>query len=264
MKFKPREWSPSEIEQLKEAVKTQTWTEIAAQFHCSERAVRDKANALGIRKYILNKASSSLDFRIHEYSETHGIKQAAKRFKKTIDAIKSARRRIADKRKFINKSFSSSERHRKFRLSCYRWARRYGFSHEAEEFASIAMIQTLEGRNTTIQNLAKDYLSRKWKSYNGRAESNAISLEAAKNVEAPVSEPELDLFAIADKLSLTGTKRAVFLMYFKSAMTHLEIGRYFGLTESWSSYITVEILEKISASHVNGKTKAGLREEAQE
>lgn len=247
MKFKPREWSPSEVEQLKEAVKTQTWAEIAERFQCSERSVRDKANTLGIRKYLLNKANAGLDLRIHEYSETHGIKKAAEHFKKTIDAIKNARRRVADRREVINKTFSSSERHRKFRLSCYRWAHRYGFGHEAEEFASIAMIQTLEGRNTTIQNLAKDYLDKKWKSHKGKSEADTVSLEAAKNAEAPAIEPSMDLFAIADRLSLTGTHRAVFLMYFKSAMTHLEIGRYFGFTESWSAHITGEILKRLES-----------------
>lgn len=255
MTFKPRQWSPSEIEQLKEAVKTQTWAEIATRFQCSERAVRDKASALGIRKYLLHKANAGLDLRIHEYSETHGIKKAAEHFKKTIDAIKNARRRVADRREVINKTFSSSERHRKFRLSCYRWAHRYGFGHEAEEFASIAMIQTLEGRNTTIQNLAKDYLDKKWKTRKGSAEASAISLEASQDEVATLPDPELDLFTILDRLGVKGIERAALLMRFKLGMELKEIGRYFGLTEAWASKTVKLIIEKF----INGDKKVYQR-----
>ena len=255
MKFKPRQWSPNEVEQLKEVVKTRTWAEIAKRFGCSERTVRDKAKELGIRKYLLNKADSGLDLRIHEYSERHGIKQAAEHFKKTVDAVKNARRRVSDKRAMIRDGFTSKERFRKFRLACFKWAHKYGFRHEAEEFASIAMIQTLEGRNTTIQNLAKDYLSKKWKSYNGNAESNAVSLEASQDEAATLPDPELDLFTILDRLGVKGIERAAFLMRFKLGMELREIGRYFGLTESWASKAIKPVIEKF----INGDKKVYQR-----
>lgn len=252
------EWSKEKISELRALVKTHTWQQIAAHFGVGERSLRKKAKELGVRKYILNKADSGKDLRVNRFSEEHGVRKASEYYKMTVDEVKNSRKRVRAKRERINQVFTQ-KRFEKFRGKCYAVAQSLDFDHEAEDFASWAMVATLEGRNSTIENLAKDYMD--WR-------RPFLWSETIKEEEDP-EEPGVilvapmppdtggKLFAMADHLQLTFQERLIFLLHYREGMEMAEIAMYFGVTHSRVS----QILTVIRALLIkNAETKAMLTE----
>lgn len=187
------------------------------------------------------KSDSATDLRIFSYSETYGVAKAALHYSITIDMVKNARRRVREKRATIAKSFTSEE-HEMFRKACYGAAYSVNLKHEAEDFASWAIIKRLEGRSATPKQFVLDYLREQYG--NGKDHPKKQSRWATPIKED--TDPETEgvvvaakddaptygrLFAMADLLKLDLKKRVIFLLYYKDGYEASEIAHYIGVAK---------------------------------
>lgn len=257
-RYEARKWTDEELADLRRMVKTHTWEEIGAHIGCSERTARAKANALGLRKYILHMTDPRQDQKLHAHSEQHGIQSTAEKFGVSTDHVKQARRRIHNKRREITDMFSDPERARRFRFACYKQARAMGIGYDAEEFAGWAIIKTLEGRNTTIKNLCLDYIREEF----GREDSGSNEVREAIRWAMPLKEdpdPEVpgvvvasterkrsQLFAVADKLGLDLRHRTLFLLHYREGLYLEEAAMYLGVSAGRASQMMSWILDRLT------------------
>lgn len=204
-------------------VKTHTWIQISQEFNYHPDAIRRIAKRLGLRKYILNKAPAARDMAIMAYSENHGCAKAAIHYKTTIDAIKSARRRVRKRRTKIGNAMNGV-RFEKFKRACYKIAFKYGRGHLKDDFSSWATVKILEGRNSNIEQLWNDF-----QDLSSNQQHEVLQEEIVASKPSPQTR---DLFALADSIGLSQADRFIFLLRYKDGLSQLEISKYLQLTES--------------------------------
>lgn len=210
----------------------------------------------------MKKSDKGLDLRIHSYCELHGVRQTAEHFKITIDQVKTANRRVKQKREIIKQAFDYKT-FQKFKFYCHKIAHKNNLSSEVDEFTSWAIIKRLEGRAASIEMLAIDYQRELFgkASKDKPASKRKETIDALRftqdineiNVKAPDYQmKDSTIEAIASILKLDLKPRVMFILFFKHDLSYEDIGACLEISGSRISQIMNEILQKI-INHVESK-----------
>lgn len=264
-RWNSKPWTPEEIKLLKGLVKTHTYEQMAEIFKRSADAIRWKVHKLSLRKYILHKTSSARNLEIFTTSERIGVRKTAAKFRISVDAVKNARRRVLKIRAQVKEDMTP-DRFNKIRFRCFRVASQMGFGSEAEEFAGWVIVKLLEGRDASIENLAKDYLEALL--VRGFRRSVPIVEDPESDEEGVVvaaPEPERyqgnpnSLVDLATKLKLRPNYRLCFLLHYNEGFAHSKIAMYLKISESRVSQMLKKIRTDLLA---NAKAVMKLKNDA--
>jgi hypothetical protein len=239
-------WSPTEIEELKELTKTETVNNIVKKLNRTDNEVRWKIRRLGLRTTVPWQRERKKIIAIFTYSEKFGCKNAAKKFRLSLTAIKSLRQRHKAKEKKNSKGVSGNSLI-KLRKVAIRYAMTKGRSFEdAQEFASYVIIKKIEvGKSVNLF-----FLYINWNEGEGRKRYDKIYDESENdddrmNKVCVGVEQKNDMGWMDSISSLNQINRAIVILFVKFGLRMHEIAVVFNLTESRISQIFSEVSELI-------------------
>jgi len=262
-------WTEDEINRLRELVKVKTLPHIATDLGRDAQQVRYQIRKLGLSTKVPWERPITEVRKIKKFSDTHGVRAAAEKFKLTVDVVKNIRRRHVREMDTIVDELNP-EALMKLRKRAAWHATAKGRPEHGEDFGSMAVIRRMTHETFNLDYLWIEYLRETFgntKTDKGLAEvmARARTVEVNEDPDFESESPGIQVAgvdgrevigtpsfeALAVRYKFKDDNRTIFFLHFQWGMSQDEIATILDVTPSRISQKITNIMLKVKSTPVS-------------